>query len=128
MLSVEEADSAARRALSRVAAREPVPRYRVRAKLKGISEPPTLAQIAPYREALVLHEYVVVEGSLEGKTVRVLHWAILDGEDQTVATRVGKKRKLVLERWEHNPQIEATFVSDTLEPSRKVPLFLDVTS
>lgn len=127
-LTVEEADAAAHRALSRVSLREPVPRYRVKAKLKRVSEPPTLTQIAPYREALVLHEYLVLEGSLEGKTVRVLHWAILDGEDQTLATRVGKKRKLVLERWEHNPQIESTFVSDTLEPSHDVPLFLDVAS
>ncbi len=41
---------------------------------------------------------------------------------------VGQKRRLVLERWEHNPQVESTFLSDTLEPSLEVPLFLDVTS
>ncbi|MDH3685432.1 MAG: hypothetical protein OEP95_04360 [Myxococcales bacterium] len=127
-LTVPEAQSAARTALSRVSDRKPVPRFRVKAKLKGTSTPPTLAQIAPYREALVLHEYVVLQGALEGETVRVAHWAILDGTDQDVKNRVGKKRKLVLERWEHNPQVESTFVSDTLEPSLDVPLFLDVTS
>jgi hypothetical protein len=41
--------------------------------------------------------------------------------------RVGRNRKLALERWEDNPQVEATFVSDTLEPSLEIPLFLDVT-
>ncbi|MDH3685431.1 MAG: LamG domain-containing protein [Myxococcales bacterium] len=127
-LTAPEAESTARASLTRVADRKPVPRFRVKAKLKGTSTPPTLAQIAPYREALVLHEYVVLQGALEGKTVRVAHWAILDGADQEVLNRVGKKRKFVLERWEHNPQIESTFVSDTLEPSLDVPLFLDVTS
>ncbi|MGI9432456.1 MAG: LamG-like jellyroll fold domain-containing protein, partial [Myxococcota bacterium] len=127
-LTVSEAKSAARSALSRVSDRQPVPRVRVKAKLKETSAPPTLAQIAPYREALVLHEYVVVRGALEGETVRVAHWAILDGADQDVKSRVGKKRKLVLERWDHNPQVESTFISDTLEPSLEVPLFLDVTS
>jgi hypothetical protein len=127
-LTASEANAAAGRALTRVADRKPVPRFRVRAKLKDTSAAPTLSQIAPYREALVLHEYEVLQGSLEGTTVRVAHWAILDGENQRVATQVGKNRKLVLERLKHNPQIESTFVSDTLEPSLEVPLFLDVTS
>jgi len=127
-LTESEAESATRVALARVADRKPVRRFRVKAKLKGTSAPPTLEQIAPYREALVLNEYVVLQGALEGKTVRVAHWAILDGTDQDVLARVGKKRKLVLERWRDNPQVESTFLSDTLEPSLEVPLFLDVTS
>jgi hypothetical protein len=127
-LTVAEAESASLHALARVANRAPVPRFRVKAELKDVSKPPTLEQIAPYREALVLHEYEVLQGALEGQTVRVAHWAILDGEAQSVKTHLGGKRKLVLERWEDNPQIESTFVSDTLDQSLAVPIFLDVTS
>ena len=127
-LSEEEIDTAARSALRRVASRRPPKQYRVRARLKDVSEPPTLAQIEPYREALVLHEYKVLKGKLAGQTVRVAHWAILDGENVDVQSRVGAKEKLVLEEWEKNPQVESTFVSDTLDPSFDVPIYLDVTS
>jgi hypothetical protein len=128
-LSPEEAHGAARVALTKARGREPVPRYRVRARLKSTSVLPTIEQIAPYREALVLNEYKVLQGELRGKTVRIAHWAILDGTPQApVLSQVGQKGRLVLERWEHNPQVESTFVSDTLEPSSKTPLFLDVTS
>jgi hypothetical protein len=102
--------------------RTPVPQAIVEAKLVNASLPPTLKQAAPYREALVTHEYRVTRvrsGELAGvgDKVRVTHWALLDGQSLGAAKAMtGKPQVLVLEPLEANPQITRLFRSDTLDP------------
>jgi hypothetical protein len=53
----------------------------------------------------------------EGETIRVAHWALLDGEPRPAARRrEGETVKLTLEPFAANPQLEGLFVSDTLPP------------
>ena len=66
-------------------------------------------------------------GELGEDTVRVVHWAILDGRLQPTAEReVGEEGRLALESFARNPQVENTYLSDTLELDLDVPVFLDV--
>jgi hypothetical protein len=107
-----------------------VERIELRGKLVGRSHVPTLKEIVPYREALVMYEYEVLDvlgGELGDETVRVAHWAIFDGRPQPIVEReVGEKNRLALEPFDRNPQGENTYLSDTLELRLDVPVYLDV--
>jgi hypothetical protein len=107
-----------------------VPRVHTRARLKAASVPPTPEQIIPYREALVVNEYVL-DGKKRAKLgidrLRVAHWAVLDGSSRRVPKRVGAKGvRLVLEPWEHYARLESVYLADTLPIDPDVPLYLDV--
>src|SRR5690606_11243023 len=85
VLSAEEAAQAAMAWKYRLAARAPARRLQVEAEVVALSPMPTMAQIAPYREGLLLAEYRVkrAEGpaaSAVGSRLRVAHWALLDGK------------------------------------------------
>jgi hypothetical protein len=125
-----EAAANARAYLDLIAEREPVERIELRGKLVGRSHVPTLKEIVPYREALVMYEYEVLDvlgGELGDETVRVAHWAIFDGRPQPIVEReVGEKNRLALEPFDRNPQGENTYLSDTLELRLDVPVYLDV--
>ena len=125
-----EAAANARAYLGLIAEREPVERIELRGKLVGRSHVPTLKEIVPYREALVIYEYEVLEvlgGELGDETVRVAHWAILGGRLQSIVERkAGDKDRLALEPFDHNPQVQNTYLSDTLELRLDVPVYLDV--
>jgi hypothetical protein len=117
-------------AYQRIRARRPaVPRIALDAELVKLSKVPTLKDILPYREALLVGEYRVkqaVKGKLEAKTVRVAHWALLDGATQTPATRKpGWVGRLNLETFETNPQLKSLFLSDTLEDNFQAVLYYD---
>lgn len=102
-------------------------RLRVEARLVSTSEPPTLLEISPYREALVVHEWrveEVLEGTYDRDRLRVAHWAILDGEDQPPAGwSPGRRATLELTPWASNPQLESVYLQDTLEPAWELPLY-----
>lgn len=102
-----------------------------RAKLVARSEAPTLAEIQPYREALVVYEYKVenvMSGERLNDRIRVAHWAILDGETLAVTRWAeGQSLRLRLEPFANNPQLETFYMSDTLEPDFDVPLYYAVT-
>jgi hypothetical protein len=125
-----EASANARAYLEEIAEREPVERIEIRGKLVGRSHVPTLEEIVPYREALVMYEYEVQEvlaGQLGDETVRVAHWAILGGRLQSISEReLGQEDRIALESFVRNPQVENTYLSDTLEIDLDVPAFLDV--
>jgi hypothetical protein len=112
------------------AERKRVPKVRLKARLTARSQAPTLEQIAPYREALTVYEYEVLEvvgGSLDGETVRVAHTAILDRQLLPILERrPGSVEQLLLEPFSDNPQVESWFISDTLEPDYSIPLYFDV--
>ena len=126
----EEAAAHANAYLHGVAAREPVPYIQTRAVLKAASVPPTPAEITPYREALVMNEYVLGEKKrkkLGIDRLRVAHWAILDGEARHVPKRIGTPGvKLVLEPWDHDPRLDSIYLADTLPVDPDVPVYLDV--
>lgn len=101
----------------------------VEARRSARSRTPTLAEIAPYREALAAHLYEitrVIEGPDPGPLVRVAHWVILDGENQPIANaQVGEQVRLTLEPFERNPQLQSTVMRDDLG-NAKAPLYLDL--
>ena len=98
--------------------RRAVRQWLVAARLRAKSAIPTLEEISPYRQALVAFDVdveQVIEGELEARRLRVVHWAILDGETLPVAsTAPGSTVRLHLELFRDNPQLESHFLSDTL--------------
>jgi hypothetical protein len=117
-------------AYQRILARRPVvPHLVVNAELIKLSKVPTLKEILPYREGLLVGEYrvkQVVDGKLDAKTIRVAHWALLDGAASTPAARKpGWSGPLNLETFEANPQLKSLFLSDTLEDNFEAVLYYD---
>ncbi len=112
-----------------LAQRPEVPRLVVEATLLTSSPAPSLQEISPYREALAVSEYRidrVIEGQIPGERIRVAHWVILDGATLEADTfGVGSQRTLTLEPYADNPQLESTFVADSLPPG-SAPLFYAV--
>jgi hypothetical protein len=111
------------------ARRSALPYLVLDAELIKLSKAPTLKEILPCREALVMDEYRVkrvVEGKLEAQTVRVVHWALLDGTIRTPAARKpGWSGRLSLETFEANPQLKSLFLSDTIEDNFEAILYYD---
>ncbi len=129
VLAPEEVAEDYLRYREKLAARQEVPRVVVEAREKRRSRPPTLEEISPYREALAVHEYEVervVEGELDARLVRVAEWSILDGQPLSPAEAGARGgRRMVLEPFAANPQLESVFLADTLGPGGG-PLFYAV--
>jgi Concanavalin A-like lectin/glucanases superfamily len=109
--------------------RAPVPRLEVTATLSAKSKLPDLDEISPYRQALAVYEYEV-EAVLSGKVgsgrIRVAHWTILDGENLPASHLApGDSRRLSLEPFDANPQLDSHYLSDTLAAAGR-PLFYSV--
>jgi hypothetical protein len=102
------------------ASRPNVARAVVEARLVRRTPTPDLREISPYREALVVWEWQVtevIEGEHSGGLTRVAHWAILDGErEPLLELPEGETRRLILERFADNPQLEVVFLADALGP------------
>jgi hypothetical protein len=102
----------------------------VEARLRQRSKTPTLAEISPYRQALVVFEYAVeksAEGELPPGRIRVAHWAILDGKTLPITRAAeGQLLQLTLEPFDANPQLESLYLADTLTGAGDLPLFYDV--
>lgn len=117
----------AERYRGKLAERKRVPRTVVRARLVARSEPPTLVEISPYREALVVFDYEVVEvldGDPGASRLRVAHWSILEGEVLPInRRRTGETYRLLLERFDRNPQLDSLFVAEAEPVRAEAPLF-----
>lgn len=92
---------------------------------------PTPQSIAPYRHALVVSEYEIVnvlEGAAGERRVLVAQWAIRDGRILAGAQRtVGSVHRLALERYEAHPELEGErLVMERDAPG--LPLYYDVVS
>ncbi len=125
-----EAKNNAHAALEVLAETEPVPVMRVRARLVERSDVPPLEAIQPYREGLFTAEWEVLE-VLEGESgmpsVRVAHYAYLNGEGQPEAGfKPGVVQTLTIEPFDRQPQVEALYLSDTLALDPAAALYLDV--
>jgi hypothetical protein len=89
-----------------------------------------LAEISPYREALVVFEYEVEaspEGELQPGKIRVAHWAILDGKTLPITRAAeGQVLRLAVEPFDANPQLESLYLADTLTDAGGLPLYYAV--
>ena len=104
---------------------------RLKVKLLAKSKIPTLADIAPYREALVFYEYSVrkrIEGTFKrDQKLRVAHWAIYDNQPQTIGNaKVGSSHTLHLYPYQQFNELKSLYTSDTLTLDPDIPLYHDV--
>ena len=127
-LSAAEAAGLAAAARAHFAAAAPVATIVARTRLVARSRVPTLAEVSPYRRALVVEEHELVR-ALEGEPparFRVARWALLDGEPaRALATRPGDEVQLRLELYDAQPQLEGVVLADTL-PASPAPLYFAV--
>ena len=112
-----------------VAAKQEIPADRivVEARLRALSETPSLASISPYREALAVDEIEVVRtlsGSAPGATIRRVRWAILDGVP-LATPKPGNIRTVTLEPFAAQPQLQSFYLANTLGEGA-VPLWFDL--
>ena len=100
--------------------------WRARGTQTDCSAAPTLAQIDPYREALVVCHYQVQQ-TLAGENlpanIRVARWSMLDGQQLRLDSPGNRSAELELGLFGENLQLESTYLSDTLKPSMEGPLF-----
>lgn len=116
VLEADEIRENFRRYEALIAERPRVPQLVVEARLLAATPTPSLADIAPYREALAVSEYEVsaaISGGLPGQRLRVAEWVLLDGRPLE-RPAVGAARRLVLEPYALNRQLESVFLADTL--------------
>ena len=129
---VEEAEAArswnAYRA--KLAARKPMDRVVVDARLVAKTPAPEPKDMMPYRSALVVYEYAVQKvrdgkAIKHGQVVRVAHWGVRDLKKTPAAERaVGSTVQLTLERFADHPELEAQFMRDGL-PVSEAELWTD---
>jgi hypothetical protein len=91
---------------------------------------PTPEEILPYRHALVVNEYKVVDvisGAFEDETIQVAQWAIRDSRVLPDARRVaGTGSTLAVERYDAHPELEGErLISDS---NSTQPLYYDVSA
>lgn len=120
-LAGEEVAASAERALAALRAAPDVPSAVVEARLVSRSRVPTLEEISPYRQALATEEWEIVRTiagvRLSGR-VRVARWMLLDGRATPESGEPpGTVRRLRLEPYAAQPQLESVVLSDTLPPS-----------
>jgi hypothetical protein len=126
---VQRNAAAARR---RIESRSPVPQIELMAKLVAKSSAPTLQEIKPYRQALMVSKYQVTKvlhGNLADREVLVTQWAILDGQDQPVKSlNPGAELRMVLEPSEGNPQLKRFVCNDGFDADNELllPRYHDV--
>ncbi|MFW5839721.1 MAG: hypothetical protein ACOCZE_03995 [Planctomycetota bacterium] len=117
---------------AKLAQRRDVPVLQVRAKVAATSQVPTMKQIAPYRRALVVHEYELQKHLSgpeirPGRKIRVVEWALLDGQTQPAAKRkVGQSVELKLEPHDAQGQLKGLVISDTLDIEAETPCYFAV--
>ena len=103
---------------------------RLKVKLLAKSKIPMLADIAPYRDALVFYEYSVqkrLEGKFKGKKLRVAHWAIYDNQPQAIGkAKIGSSHTLHLYPYQQFSELESLYTSDTLALDLDTPIYHDV--
>ncbi|MDP1570910.1 MAG: hypothetical protein Q8L86_13005 [Vicinamibacterales bacterium] len=103
----------------------------VEARLVTAGDVPTPESIAPYRNALVVHVYEilnVVEGAHEGRQIIVAQWAIRDAQVlPTAVKRPGETVRLTLERYAAHPELEGERVIQAPDVP-DLPLYYEVGS
>jgi alginate O-acetyltransferase complex protein AlgJ len=93
--------------------------FTVRASLQACSRTPSLREISPYRDALIVCEWTLIEtvsGVAPGNRIRAAHWALRDGASQPItSTAPGSTRELRFEPDRDRALFEGYPVFDTLK-------------
>ncbi len=128
-LQATEIAAEAARVRALVDARPAAPRAELELRLLASSPAPGLEEISPYREALVVDELEVVRQisgpPVAAPRIRVARWAILDGQ-MLAPPRVGEVRRLVVEPFAAQPQLEPFYLADRLPAASGHPLYFDL--
>jgi hypothetical protein len=105
------------------------PRLTLNARLTRPGSIPSPEAILPYRNALVVNEYEildVVEGTYDGRVVQIAQWAIRDSKLLPGARKdVGAAFTLTVERYDEHPELEGERLISDRETSG-VTLYYDV--
>jgi len=114
---------------SRLARRPDAAPLAARGRIVATSVVPSVASIAPYRRALVVNTYELLEApqGFQGKRVQVASWAILDGRivDRVARLKAGDEQALRLDPITLHPQLESErLLNDAADVD--LPLFHDV--
>jgi len=114
VLEAAEVEENAARYRALRAERSEVPRVVIEAtRLRSVT-PARLADISPYREALVTADYrveAVIEGRLEATEIQVAEWVIMGGIELPTPP---ERATLTLERFADNPQLEGVVLGSAL--------------
>ena len=128
-LQATEIAAEAARVRALVDARPAAPRAELELRLLASSPAPGLEEISPYREALVVDELEIVRQisgpPIAAPRIRVARWAILDGQ-MLAPPRVGEVRRLVVEPFAAQPQLEPHYLADRLPAASGHPLYFDL--
>ena len=99
-------------------------------RLKRATTIPDPKSILPYRHALVVNEYEVmdvVQGKYALTTIRIAQWAIRDSKVLPNARRhPGAASTLIVEPYDAHPELEGERLLSEIEQSAS-PLYYDVT-
>lgn len=100
--------------------------FTVRTALRACSRPPSLREISPYRDALIVCEWTVIEtlsGQAPGDRVRAAHWALRGGVSQPITSAAaGSTGELRFETDRDRSLFEGYPVFDTLAAAPGLPL------
>ncbi len=121
-----------------VAGRKSAARIAVEMRLRATSPVPALDEISPYREALAVDEFEIVRQLIgpppgtraagtpaPGERIRVVRWAILDGQTLSAPT-AGTTVRRTLEPFAAQPQLESYYLADRLPPQTGGTLYFDL--
>jgi hypothetical protein len=101
----------------------------VNARVADTTEIPLPQSILPYRHALVVNEYEVLDvisGSYDADEIRIAEWAIRDGKVMADARRrPGEASTLTLERYDAHSELEGERLISSSEQS-SLPLYYRV--
>lgn len=100
----------------------------LRARAVEVTGAPRLEDIAPYRRALVVHSYDVLDAGGDSTfppRIAVAHWAILDGARVAPGVSPGDVVELRVEPFEDHPQLDSERQVMDLEEFA-LPLFVDM--
>lgn len=102
----------------------------VRATRVAISKKKLPADILPYDDALVWHEYAVkkvLHGVCEVPKIRVAHWCVAAAKAVPVDETLDEEVTLSLEPFAEKQALEDVSQSDDLDVTEDLPKYLDVT-
>lgn len=101
----------------------------LKAKLVEKTPVPSVEDIAPYDEALVLYEWKVVSidsGALDAGRIGVYHWGFFDAIPQDLGSwRVGRTRDLTLGSWAARRDLHSVYKVEPDDPDLDLPVFMD---
>ncbi|MCC5788208.1 MAG: hypothetical protein JJT75_01125 [Opitutales bacterium] len=101
----------------------------VEAELLKKAPVPSLSDIAPYDEAVVLYLWEieeVISGEMEAEQIGVFHWGYYDRKEQGIEHwRTGRTRRLTLSPWATRPELHTIQSVEPEGVDYAMPIFMD---